>query len=573
MPLATTIYYLTVFSDLTMVVSGLLAQVCIGYAVFLSIRISSERMTIIMNNAFRVGLYALAIAIGLIINKYYLFPYSTPQINQLTHPDPLINNMINFLLYSHAHFIKSSLIVISFFSLICVLKLILGKKIPFNSPMNTGTFATKKDLKEFRIITRSVALQNKLLLSLSISFITMLILLASSKDTSLLLNPVTYLLFSSFFVLSYFSSNEIFKLKPSAITHKGISEYLEYYFDKFIPTRDYTYLGKYKNWDIGLIGRQRFQHLNIVAKPGKGKTQSLTYKILHHQALHGDSSIVVIDTKSPEILNEIGPLFTANGKKVIFFDPWDERCVGFDPLHNADDSIVHSIVDSFIGPTAKLHDQQAKFFAGRTQTLIEALIRLNMTFDKDKRYLPAAYDLLWSVEVLQHYVDQCTDELVKSRFHDILHRLNKSDLVNALQDARNKMYLFEDEHIKKAFSRSDFTLDMLFREGDPTLLIIGVPNTKRQVGLILCSLMLRLIMYRAFEETTYIEKLKSNDNRKIFNPPPLVMLLEEFLSLFIPDFDSTIHQARYTKTEIITIVQNIKGFQALYGMTAGDMLS
>lgn len=338
---------------------------------------------------------------------------------------------------------------------------------------------------------------------------------------------------------------------------------LPFLLKNYLNDKNYFPLGKVLGgwFRVGLRGQDRFTHTLICGPTNSGKTSSLIVPGLLQDA-QSEVSTMAIDAKSPELYNTVAGAWLKKGKKVILFDPWHSSCIGFNPLPKADNEQILTIVQSFMGNPSKVQEDQ-KFFRSRTQELLFALIKLTQTFPENFQNLPVTYLLAQNVPDLINKVETCRNEEVKALFKNYL-LISNDQKINMLESIKEKLGIFRDEKVQAAFSQVDFDLSILFRERDPALLLVGVPHDKGAIGTQIASLISRLVLNRAFEEIRLKQQQESRGEGPVFTPNPLVLYLDEFPSLNIPDIAEKIRLSRYTKTQLIICVQDLSELEALY---------
>lgn len=354
-------------------------------------------------------------------------------------------------------------------------------------------------------------------------------------------------------------------LPPAAKKYISFIPGLSYLMRNYLTRKNYFPLGKPAGagalFRVGLMEEDRNTHMLICAPTNAGKTSNLIIPGLLYDA-ESEGSAMVIDAKSPELYNTVGGAWMKNGKKVILFDPWHEACIGFNPLPKASNEELLTIVRAFMGNPSRVAEDQ-RFFRARTQALLFALLKLTQTFPEELCNLPVTYLLAENVPDLENKLALCRDEKVKRLFKNFLMSTNEQK-INMLMSVSEKLQLFRDEKVQAAFSRSDFDLSILFREKEPALLIVGVPHDKGELGTLIASLMSRLVLNRAFEETRLKQQKEERGEGPVFTPNPLYLYLDEFPSLNIPDIAEKIRMSRYTRTQFIICVQDLSELEALY---------
>lgn len=334
--------------------------------------------------------------------------------------------------------------------------------------------------------------------------------------------------------------------------HKAMLRFLK----TFAYSRNYFFLGKVAGKRIGLPRMLRFLHCMIGAPTGEGKSSSLIIPPLLFDA-DGIGSAVVPDAKSPELFNWVAGRWLKFGKRVFLFDPWHPDTVGINPLPKADDQDLLTIVEVIMREREEILKEDA-FFRSRTKYLLFAILKLAQSFDERYCNMASVYHIVQSVDTLKNFIETAPD-VIKKLFADF-DDLYAETRVNALTSIREKMDVFMEADVRKAFSKSEFELSMLFYEKEPCLLILGCPIDKKEPGTKIASLLVNLIVNIAFRERR-MQKQAFQRGEHSQNPNDLYLYLDELRNLKITALADLISIARETRTHVIDSVTDIMFFK------------
>lgn len=328
--------------------------------------------------------------------------------------------------------------------------------------------------------------------------------------------------------------------------------------NKFAYSRNAYFIGEVQGKKIGLTRNQRFLHTLIGGPTGEGKSSSLIIPPLLFDA-DSVGSAVVPDAKSPELFNWVAGRWLKAGKKVYLFDPWHPDTVGINPIPLADDQDLLTIVEVM---TREREDvlKEDPFFKARTRYMLFALLKLVQSFKDKYCTFSTLFRVCESQKTLQKFINTAPPE-VKKLFDDY-DSFYPETRVNTLTSIRNKLDIFMDSKVRKAFSRSEFTLDQLFKEGEACLLVLGAPIDKKEPGTKIASLIVNLIVNNAFRERRMLKQAaqKGETSNK---PNDLYLYLDELRNLKITALADLVSIARETKTHVIGSVTDL-GFFRFY---------
>lgn len=351
---------------------------------------------------------------------------------------------------------------------------------------------------------------------------------------------------------------------------------------KFGPSTGFYFIGELDGKRIGLSRMERFLHTLIGGPTGSRKsTSSIIPQILYDADSSG--SAVVPDRKDPDLSNWVAGRWLAKGKRVFIFAPWNRaNTIAINPLHNATDQDLLDIVEVLMHEYEEMIEKVQSFFQSRTKYLVYAILKLITSFKDEYANLSTAFRIVESVDVLKHFINSADPEIA-ALFSDFQH-MHDQEQVNALTSIRERLEVFMDVDVRKAFSRPEFSLEMLFRSKDPCLFIIGAPMNKQDPGRMICSFIINLIIKKAFEERSLYKtesskaesnktesgKAESGEKKRSAVPKDLYLYLDELRALKVTRLADLVSIARDTKTHVIGSITDINMLR-YYGI--GDFSS
>jgi diguanylate cyclase (GGDEF)-like protein len=358
---------------------------------------------------------------------------------------------------------------------------------------------------------------------------------------------------------------------------------LSYYFEetKDFFTMGYLVMGDKVTKDLLVVPRKRGKnvHTGIWGPPGASKTEGFVYPSLLADIWHSDRSIFLLDNKSPEMFNRVAGAAFKNNMRVIFFDPWQPQyCPRFNPLAGVGndpaniDRHINLLCDILLGTTtdiSSIGNESERFFKARARQFMELLFLLVFSFPEKERTLPKAYEIIDSIGVMSSFIKKYASSTsrIGQKWQDF-EKVDNSSKANILIQTRDALSIFSDPHVKKAFSGSDFTLDMLYDKDVRTLLIIGCPfDEGGGKSAVLASLFTKLMINLAFTETRSSKSLEmrmaagdeiiTNDIAdRIKSKRGLVLNFEEGDTISIEELPDILRVSRYTNVQINYIGQD-----------------
>lgn len=329
--------------------------------------------------------------------------------------------------------------------------------------------------------------------------------------------------------------------------------------DYFVESKTSFLIGMHGRHKIGLPRYLMFRHILIVGPTGERKTSSLIEPQLL-MAAESPASALVPDAKHTNLFYSAAGRWIKMGKKAYLFNPWYEDTIGMNPLLNADDGELLTLIEVFLKDREEILKEDP-FFRARTKYLMYAMFKMVQTWKDKYCTLPSVYYAAQSVETLESLYATAPDN-VKRLFSDYK-KLSSSEFANALQSIKDKLDIFMDVDVRKAFSRADFKLDMLFREGDPCLFVIGYDVQKEEQGQKIASMLTNLAVNLSFKERA-LQKIAKQKGRKSFSPPDLYLFLDELRKLKITRLADLLSIARESRTSVTASVTDL-GFFKYYG--------
>ncbi len=292
-----------------------------------------------------------------------------------------------------------------------------------------------------------------------------------------------------------------------------------------------------------------FQHLAVVAPPGKGKTYGVIAP-LAVRLLRAGATVVVLDVTG-DLVNAIR-IFSegsSRGLAIPFYhwstDPSRGRH-SWNPLADldADDlTAVEGLKTSILGEEPA--DPRHRFFFDRELRILGGLLRLLLAEASD----PTLTDLM----ALAVHRDVLRTRLAKPQHASL--RLELQDFLSAddasapqmIAELQTRLAPFVAPQVSLQVSRSDFSLSDALRR--PSLLVVGAELYLRQRGEIAASLLVNRLS--AELATRY------GSSRGV----PVVMLLDEapVLARRI-NLPSLLATARATRAGVVLAAQNVTQF-------------
>ncbi len=446
---------------------------------------------------------------------------------------------------------------------IIIIKSLFFKSPPAHQNPNAARWATKKEVKNspLRIITKNIVAWRMIKTAVVVAAFVSAIFKVLTNLTLLYTSVMFFFLLLLVYAIIEYYVEHIVKTKTIPVhPEKSLDRFYAWLIKRFTPSSKHYYIGKYKGISIGIPYKEdsgRFTHMLVVGPTDEKKTSTFIIPQLLFDAGSGGSAFVP-DRKSPEIYNTVAYEWVKHRRKVFLFDPWHPDCVGWEPLYGASEQELHVLVDVFMQEREDALKEEV-FFKSRTRDFLFLLFKLAQTFGREYCNLPMVYKMVECVNTLKQFIASAHDDDLARKFEDFL-SITNSEKNNYLTAMKGKLFIFMDEKVRAAFSRPDFELEMLFREGDPCLLIAGSPMDKKDEGIKIISLMANLLMKKAFREKTAQSQLKAA-GEKTFRINDLYIYADEGRSLKIADLPDIISVARYTKTQILMTITDLGFFK------------
>jgi type IV secretory pathway TraG/TraD family ATPase VirD4 len=351
------------------------------------------------------------------------------------------------------------------------------------------------------------------------------------------------------------------------IVVKDIPAFPEAFWDKvmqafqrrYSSAQGYYLIGEYAGRRIGLPPNERYKHTLVGGPTGTEKTMSVIIPPLLFDA-DSTGSAVIPDRKSPELFDGVSGRWVAKGKKAFLFDPWHEDTIAINLLHGADDETKLDMVEVIMHEKEEVLEKQDSFFQSRTRYLLYCAFKLVQGFKDEYNNLTTVFNAVQSVDTFEHFI-KCSEPEIRTLFSDFF-KMGDETRMNALTAIRERLEFLMDPAVRRAFSKAEFKLSMLFEKKEPCLLVIGAPMNKKNAGRAISSLVVNLIIALAFEERTlYRQALQRGEEG--YQPNPLFLYADELRALKISGLPELVSIARDTRTQVIASTTDI-GFLRYY---------
>lgn len=143
--------------------------------------------------------------------------------------------------------------------------------------------------------------------------------------------------------------------------------------------------------------KKRFQHVGILGGTGKGKSAAFAIPILAYGAHEKNTSTLAIDVKSPSFLRMFARLYRNAGKDVVFFDPFSDETLAFEPVWRASEKSLDIIADVICNYSAEPGQMQS---SENSEFFKLGMIRLMRSMLSLAQYWPRRYCNLPSIQQL-----------------------------------------------------------------------------------------------------------------------------------------------------------------------------
>jgi type IV secretion system protein VirD4 len=385
------------------------------------------------------------------------------------------------------------------------------------------------------------------------------------------------------------------------------------YFTPFLNYQDYAIklnlkpfpLGRWKGKRVGVLGgvfknalnmrireKQRQEHVLIVGPTGLGKTTTFFIPGLIEDAYSNDSCFVIDIKDNGDIVDIVGPEWIKAGKKVISFNPWKkEESIHFNPLLNLkpdlEDPITYYTIQTIVDSIYRVNEElvgkssaEGSYYLGPEMRFLEGLMFAALFHPEEKRTIVAvAEEIAGTVESVTNFIlaairvsEDIKTESVKQLYKEVGWFIDKpsssSDRENPMDynGKRNmlngiykKVKVFLDPYVKRHFIRDELDLDIIFKE--PCLFSIKAPQSKNPKGIILASIITRLVMLKVLE--TGEERTRRGHN--------VWMYLDEFASLKLPDITNFVATVRSSGGGVVAAIQDLEDlFTSTHATATGN---
>ncbi len=308
--------------------------------------------------------------------------------------------------------------------------------------------------------------------------------------------------------------------------------------EKKFRNGNYFHFGKYGFWRrVGLNRRDRTKGILVIGPTGSRKTAGLQLPNMIYDA-KGNCSIVAVDRKSEENMADLaGPAWQAEGKKVVYFNPYDSDVAGFNlnPLLMIDndfsnqetfDAIQETIDMLFATYSAKVGEvsADADWHTGGEERLLKCILMAVLKMPPGARNLPKLLEVVkMAPDELNRFIAMPGDKQIIDEY-SFFAQMKDNDRINRLQGLYRKLQFLDNPTLKKALIRNDFDIDTIFKE--PCLFIVKAELHRGDMAC-MASLLIRLIMRKHLHYT-------NPSNCKGFRKKTVWYDLDEFAQLNIP---------------------------------------
>lgn len=443
------------------------------------------------------------------------------------------------------------------------------EKTPKDEPIYRHKFSDNRSLMDKISSSSQAAASVNLLIAAALSYALVVAIFSLSRLWVLGL----------LMVINFETAHALCSSAVESIEEKEIDPYTRDFSEKlmlrftksFAPARGWYLIGELDGKRVGLSRMDRFLHTLIGGPTGALKSSSTIIPQIMHDA-DSKGSVVVPDRKDPDLTNWVAGRWLKKGKKVFIFAPWNQaNTIGINPLYKATDQDLLDVTEVLMHEYEEMIEKVQSFFQSRTKYLVYAILKLVTSFKDEYANLSTAFRIVQSHTVISHFINSA-DPQVGALFTDFK-RMNSQEQVNALTSIKERLEIFMDGDVRKAFSRSEFNLKMLFQK-EPCLLIIGAPMNKQDPGRMICSFIINLIIKKAFEERSLYKtesaekeapapskngdgKKDNSEDKKALPPNDLYLYLDELRALKVTRLADLVSIARDTKTHVIGSVTDL----------------
>jgi type IV secretory pathway TraG/TraD family ATPase VirD4 len=292
-----------------------------------------------------------------------------------------------------------------------------------------------------------------------------------------------------------------------------------------------------------------FQHVAVVAPPGKGKTFGVIAPLAARLARLG-ATVVVLDVTG-DLVNAISEFAQSapTGTAVPFFHWSTDAARGrhsWNPLAGLepdDLTAVEGLKTSILGEQPA--DPKHRFFFDRELRILGAIIRLLLA----ETATPTLTDLMALAvhrDVLRKRLARPQHASLRLELRDFL-TADEADAAQMLSETQTRLAPFVAPQVSSRVSASDFTITDILRR--PSLVVVGAELYLRQRGEIAASL--------------FVNRLSAELSTRYgaSRGAPVVLLLDEapVLARRI-NLASLLATSRATRTGVVVAAQNVTQF-------------
>ena len=292
-----------------------------------------------------------------------------------------------------------------------------------------------------------------------------------------------------------------------------------------------------------------FQHLAVVAPPGKGKTYGVIAPLIV-RLLRSGATVVALDVTG-DLANQVKDFAGASsaGLRIPFFHWSTDESRGrhrWNPLAGVDPddlTAIEGLKASILGEEAAAPEH--RFFHDREMRILGGMLRLLLSESAEPR-LDDLLALAMRRDILEQRLNSPRHASIRLELNDFL-AADPSDAAMMTGELQTRLAPFVSPIVRKTVEASDFDLERLINQ--PSLLIVGAELSLRQRGEIAASLMINRL------SSLLAERYSSRSG------VPVVLMLDEapVLARRI-NLASLLATSRATRTGVVLAAQNVTQF-------------
>lgn len=339
--------------------------------------------------------------------------------------------------------------------------------------------------------------------------------------------------------------------------------------------------GERKSIIRGSIKEQRQENMMVIGPTGSGKTSVFFIPPLIEDAFSNCSAVFIEAkvTEKDDMLKIVGPVWHAQGKKVIVFDPWDDYSnsdktpISFNPLFDLkcdpNDSLTKRKIDELIDAIYRTYEEEKgkggdAWFSDSEVRLLEGLIYTTLLKKDGQRNFANIHKVVsGTLSDLIRYVKTAlpggSDPKSKEVFNFINEKMGyfitteKEDSTrvetkaNTMTGVATKLRIFSHPNVRKYTLSNELDLSIFFKE--PCLLCIKAPTNIIGAGT-LASIIIRLIQIGIPNKDKIAKEAGLPDDFKVW------FYLDELPSLSLPKLDNFAKTCRSSGAGVIGALQD-----------------